>query len=335
MKESKAVRLLVVDDQPIVIEHLQLMLEGSEIVAEFITDSDMAVEVAIRFRPTVILQDLVMPVIDGFELIGRYREAMELQNVPIIVLSASDEADQKELCFSLGANDYLVKLPHRIELLARIRYHSKAYIASVERDEAFHCLQVSQEQLGAANVLLQKLNGLDGLTGIANRRKFDETLAQEWQRAMRGKSSVALLMCDVDDFKMFNDTYGHLAGDQCLKRVAAVLTEQLKRPGDMVARYGGEEFAVILPDTSIEGAVRVANACRRQLQALAIPNERSLPQGAVTISIGAADAMPGENFTLDNLIEAADRALYAAKHRGRNTVCAAHSVIGDATGEQT
>lgn len=335
MNESKAVRLLVVDDQPIVIEHLQLMLEGSEIVAEFITDSDMAVEVAIRFRPTVILQDLVMPVIDGFELIGRYREAMELQNVPIIVLSASDEADQKELCFSLGANDYLVKLPHRIELLARIRYHSRAYIASVERDEAFHCLQVSQEQLGAANVLLQKLNGLDGLTGIANRRKFDETLAQEWQRAMRGKSSVALLMCDVDDFKMFNDTYGHLAGDQCLKRVAAVLTEQLKRPGDMVVRYGGEEFAVILPDTSIEGAVRVANACRRQLQALAIPNERSLPQGTVTISIGAADAMPGENFTLDKLIEAADRALYAAKHRGRNTVCAAPSVMGDHTGEQT
>lgn len=250
--------------------------------------------------------------------------------VPIIVLSADDDAFQKERCFLQGANDYLVKLPHRVELLARIRYHSKAYLATIERNEAFHCLQVSQERLGAANVLLQRLNGLDGLTGIANRRKFDEQLASEWQRAKRNKYSVALLMCDIDHFKQYNDTYGHQGGDQCLKRVAAVLTEQLYRPGDLVARYGGEEFAIILPDTAIEGAVHIANLCLQHLRALHIENNGVSPTGYLTMSVGAAVGRPGEKTAISALIEAADRALYAAKHRGRNTVCAAHCSSSDA-----
>ncbi|UOD29269.1 diguanylate cyclase [Massilia violaceinigra] len=324
MNADKPVRLLVVDDQPIIIEHLELMLEDSGVVCEYVTDPLHAVDVALRFRPTVILQDLVMPTLDGIELMGRYRETLELESVPIIVLSADDDAFQKEQCFLQGANDYLVKLPHRVELLARIRYHSKAYLANMERDEAFHCLQVSQERLGAANVLLQKLNGLDGLTGIANRRKFDEQLAVEWQRAKRNKYSLALLMCDIDHFKQYNDTYGHQGGDQCLKRVAAVLTEQLNRPGDLVARYGGEEFAVILPDTTIEGAVHIANRCLQHLEALRIENKGVSPTGYLTISVGAAVACPGKKTAIGALIEAADRALYAAKHRGRNTVCAAH-----------
>lgn len=330
MNLDKPVRLLIVDDQPIVIEHLTLMLEGSGILSEYVTDPLRAVEMAVRFQPTVILQDLVMPALDGIELMGRYRETLELQSVPIIVLSASDDALQKEQCFLQGANDYLVKLPHRVELLARIRYHSKAYLANMERDEAFHCLQVSQERLGAANLMLQRLNGLDGLTGIANRRKFDDQLAVEWQRATRNRYPLALLMCDVDHFKHYNDTYGHQRGDQCLKRVAAVLTEQLNRPGDLAARYGGEEFAIILPDTTIEGAVHIANLCRQHLEGLQIENKGAMPIEFITVSVGAADARPSEQGTMHALIQAADKALYAAKHRGRNTVCAAHCSERDA-----
>lgn len=172
--------------------------------------------------------------------------------------------------------------------------------------------------------MLQKLNGLDGLTGIANRRKFDDQLAVEWQRAIRNKYPLALLMCDIDHFKHYNDTYGHQGGDQCLKRVAAVLTEQLRRPGDLVARYGGEEFAIILPDTTIEGAVYIAHICRKKLQSLDIRNQGVVPNELVTISVGVADARPSEQGTTHSLIQAADKALYAAKHQGRNTVCAAH-----------
>ncbi len=324
MNGIDAVRLLVVDDQPIVVEQLRLMLEDSEIVALFVTESAKAVDTAIHFQPTVILQDLLMPVLDGFELIGRYRETLELRNVPIVVLSGSDDAEQKDFCFSIGANDYLVKLPHRVELLARIRYHSRAFRTSVQRDEAFHCLQVSQEQLGAANLLLQKINGLDGLTGIANRRKFDDDIAREWQRARRNGTSLALLMCDVDNFKHYNDTYGHLAGDECLKRIAAVLTELLKRPGDTAARFGGEEFAILLPDTTLDGALHLAKCCLRQILGLSIENRGVLPLEMITMSIGAAHLQPADHCSVTDLINAADRALYAAKHLGRNTVCAEH-----------
>lgn len=329
MNGHDAIRLLVIDDQPIIVEQLRLLLENSGFTTEFVTDSAAAVETAIQFQPTVILQDLLMPVLDGFELIGRYRETLELRTVPVIVLSGSDDAEQKELCFLIGANDYLVKLPHRVELLARIRYHSRAYLSNVERDEAFHCLRVSQEQLGEANLLLQKLNGLDGLTGIANRRKFDDDIAREWQRALRNGTSLALLMCDVDSFKHYNDTYGHQAGDHCLKRIALVLTEQLKRPGDAAARFGGEEFAILLPDTSVDGAVHLAKLCLQQVQSLSIENKGVRPVEFITMSIGAAQILPGAPCTVTELIGAADRALYAAKHRGRNTVCTALCQEGD------
>lgn len=330
MNGSDAVKVLVVDDQPLIIDKLGLMMERTEILARFVTDSTIAVDAALAFEPTVILQDLLMPGIDGFELIARYRENLELQSVPIVILSGSDDAEQKELCFSIGANDYLVKLPHRVELLARIRYHSKAYQANILRDEAFRCLQVSQEQLSAANNMLQQLNGLDGLTGIANRRKFDDDIAKEWQRAQRNGASLALLMCDVDSFKQYNDTYGHLAGDECLKRIAAALTVQFKRPGDTVARFGGEEFAVILPDTTMDGAMHLAKLCQQRIMQLHIENIGVSPVELITMSIGVAHLGASQSHSATELIRAVDTALYAAKHNGRNTVCAAPR-LDDAT----
>jgi two-component system chemotaxis family response regulator WspR len=242
-----------------------------------------------------------------------------LRQVPVIVLSAKDDPKLKAHSFAVGANDYVVKLPDRLELLARIRYHSGGYISRLQRDEAFQFLRASQKNLADANIELQKLAALDSLTGIANRRRFDDIMRAEWQRGQRDKKPLSLLMCDIDCFKLYNDTFGHLAGDLCLKKAAAVMTEHLKRPADVVARYGGEEFAIVLPDTTPEGALLIANECRAHIEQLAIVNPQA-PHGHVTMSIGLASVVPSKDSSVEALIEAADKALYTAKNAGRNCV---------------
>ncbi len=318
------VKVLLVDDQPMIVEAVRRMLQGQpDIEFHFVTDGTLAQAAAERISPNVILQDLIMPEVDGFALIRDYRASALLKAVPVIVLSAREDPKLKAHGFAVGANDYLIKLPDRLELLARLRYHAAGHISRLQRDEAFRFLRESQRQLADANIELQKLAALDGLTGIANRRRFDEVLNTEWQRGQRDKVPLSLLMCDIDSFKRYNDNYGHLAGDLCLKKVAAVLTEHLKRPADLAARYGGEEFALILPDTELAGALSVAQACRRQLETLRLDNPQAEPFGVVTMSIGVARMVPSAATGLAQLIERADQALYAAKRSGRNRVYSA------------
>lgn len=315
------VRVLLVDDQLIIVEAVRRMLaEQEDIEFHFTTDAREAISCANELQPTVILQDLVMPEVDGFELIRRFRNEEMLAHVPIIVLSAREDPKLKAHGFAVGANDYLVKLPDKLELLARVRHHSNAHIHRLQRDQAFRFLRESQQKLAAANVELQKLAALDPLTGIANRRRFDETLVLEWQRGQRDKTPLSLLMVDVDHFKHYNDTYGHPAGDLALKKVAAVLTENLKRPADLVTRYGGEEFAIILPETDSAGAMSVAKDCLRHLENLGIENTKAAPHGLLTMSIGVHTVVPHKPATWQELVAAADRALYAAKAEGRNRV---------------
>jgi two-component system chemotaxis family response regulator WspR len=318
------VRVLLVDDQRIIAEALRRMLAGhADIEFHAVASAADALPAALALRPSVILQDLVMPDADGFALIRAYRAEEALRDVPVIVLSTKEEASMKAQCFELGANDYLVKLPDRLELVARIRHHSAGYIRLLQRDAAYRSLRASQEALAHANEELQKLAALDGLTGIANRRRFDEAARFEWQRGRRHGAPLSLLLCDVDSFKLYNDHFGHPAGDLCLKKAAAVLTNQLKRPADLAARYGGEEFALLLPETDLEGALVLAEACRGELERLVLPHPRGA-SGIVTMSIGVACTVPGENRSLEDLIENADSALYAAKRGGRNRV-QAHS----------
>ncbi|MGZ3180821.1 MAG: GGDEF domain-containing response regulator [Telluria sp.] len=316
------VRVLLVDDQLIIVEAIRRMLaDQDDIEFHYVTDPARAVETAAQLQPTVILQDLVMPATDGFMLIRQYREHAVLRDVPVIVLSAKEDPKLKAHSFGVGANDYVVKLPDKLELVARVRYHSHAYIHLLQRDEAFRFLRESQKNLADANIELQKLAALDGLTGIANRRRFDDALRTEWQRLQREQQPLALVMCDLDYFKLYNDGLGHLAGDLCLKKAAAVLTEQLKRPADLAARYGGEEFALILPGTDAAGAEKVAEACRAHLEALAL--EHPAACGKVTMSVGVASAVPGPDTSADDLVARADRALYAAKSAGRNRISVA------------
>lgn len=312
------VRVLLVDDQRIIAEAVHRLLQGEiDIDFHWTPHGANALQEALDWKPTVVLQDLVMPDIDGFEVVLQFRRDTEMQHVPIVMLTTREDPQLKAQGFATGANDYLVKLPDRLELLARLRYHSSAYVRLLERNEAFRALRESEQKLAQANIKLQQLANIDGLTGLSNRRRFDDVLKTEWQRAQRTGQTLSLLMCDIDFFKLYNDSHGHLAGDECLKKVAAVLGASLHRSGDLAARYGGEEFTLVLPHTEPEGAMAMAELCRQQVEALALPNQ---PDRNVTLSIGVASMVPTANATPLDLIDSADRALYEAKHTGRNKV---------------
>ncbi|MFC0575986.1 GGDEF domain-containing response regulator [Paraburkholderia solisilvae] len=313
--------VLLVDDQAIVAEAVRQALAGEDgIDFHYCAKAEEAMKAVIYTRPTVILQDLVMPGVDGLTLVKAYRSTPATRDVPIIVLSAKEEPVIKSAAFAAGANDYLVKLPDRIELVARVRYHSRSFVNLLQRDEAYRALRQSQQQLLEANLELRRLTHSDGLTGLSNRRYLDEYLAAEWRRCAREQTQMSLLMIDVDNFKQYNDTYGHVAGDEVLKRIAATVEGCLGRPGDIAARYGGEEFLVALPGTSAGGGKLLAEKIRREIAALALPHRNSSAAQHVTVSIGGATTVPAPGSAMTSLIESADRALYEAKRRGRNCV---------------
>lgn len=312
--------VLLVDDQLIIAESVRRALAGEgDIDFHFCADPSQAIAVAEQICPTIILQDLVMPGADGLQLVRAYREHEVTRTIPVIVLSSREEARTKGEAFAAGANDYLVKLPDRIELVARVRYHTRAYLNQLQRDEAYGALRESQRQLMEANLELQRLTNMDGLTGLNNRRRFDEYAHSEWRRAAREQSDFALLVADVDDFKRYNDTYGHIAGDVVLQQVAAAIRASCSRPADLPARFGGEEFAVILPGTGLAGARYLGEAIRQAVANLHIPHTAS-GSAHVSLSIGGIATSPRNNESLLEVMVRADKALYEAKHRGKNRV---------------
>jgi two-component system chemotaxis family response regulator WspR len=313
--------VLLIDDQEMISEAVRRALSNEEdIEFHYCQDPTKAIKLAAEINATVILQDLVMPEVDGLMMVRYFRVNKATSKIPIIVLSTKEEASIKSEAFTLGANDYMVKLPEKIEMIARIRYHSKAYITQLERDEAFHALEESRGKLAEANLALQKLSSLDGLTGIANRRSFDETLQKEWNRSIRGEKSIGLIMLDIDFFKLYNDHYGHQGGDDCLKRVAKGLESAIHRETDLLARYGGEEFSTVLPDTDLSGAIKVAEEMRLTIKDLRIEHAKSKITDIVSISIGVSAVTPLQGMNQEVLIAAADQALYKAKEEGRDMV---------------
>ena len=324
-------RVLLVDDQRIVAEAFRRMCASvDDVEMEYCADPAEALEAAVKFQPTVILQDLVMPNIDGLQLLSLFRSDAATKSVPIIVLSTKEDPKVKSEAFSIGASDYLVKFPDSIEVLARIRAHSRSYLAQQQRDRAYDALRKMKVELERKNAELEALSCRDGLTGILNRRGFDDYLSKEWLRAIREVRELGLLLVDIDFFKTYNDNYGHQGGDECLRRVAYALGAALKRPSDVVARYGGEEFGVILPDTSVIGGAKIAEALRRGVEDMNIPHGHSQVTDHVTISVGVASLKPTPNQTPEELIELADKALYQAKHSGRNGFCVWKGEGGDA-----
>lgn len=275
-----------------------------------------ALEIYKRMKPDLVLLDVVLPDINGFVVAQRIR-AMEQQGdwTPIIFLSSLGDDANIEKGIAAGGDDYLLKPVSQIVLGAKIRAMQRLV-------RMRGSLLAMTRKLDAANQELVRISSSDGLTGVSNRRFFDEAISLEWRRARRHSNSIAMLMCDVDFFKLFNDTYGHQAGDDCLRKVAKAISLNTERPSDIVARYGGEEFAVVLPETTIGGALMVAEKIRQAIRELNIPHESS-PSGRVTMSIGIASAAPGFDNPPDDLIHAADKALYRAKREGRDRVCRA------------
>ncbi len=328
--------VMLIDDQAIVADMVKRAIRGEpDINFHYCLDPTNALKEAERIHPTVILLDLVMPEMDGMTLLRFLRANPATHDVPVIILSTREDADTKAEAFAYGAYDYVVKLPERAELLARLRHHSAAYVHKLQRDDAFRALRASQEVIEEKNVELLRLSEIDGLTTLANRRLFDSRLAEEWGRSRRTGRPLGLAMFDVDWFKKYNDAYGHLEGDDCLREVARVLREAARRPSDLAARYGGEEFVILLPETDIAGARQVAEWVRHQVEARRMEHRDAPGGGYVTVSGGVSARFSVGNQPPEVLVEAADEALYRAKRGGRNRIEEDSEATGTGSGDET
>jgi len=305
-------KILVVDDTKterlIMTSYLEKL--GHEVVTG--EDGQDAVEIYKNISPDLILMDVIMPVMDGYESAQRIRN-LDNDWIPIIFLSARVSPDDIAAGIDAGGDDYLTKPVDMVVLDAKMKAMQR--IAKMR-----HKLLKMSVELEKTNNELQKLVNVDGLTGIANRRYMDQFLRVEFSRSIRYQQPISYILSDIDHFKTYNDHYGHLSGDDCLKIIAKALAAVCKRSTDLVARYGGEEFAIILPNTPIDEAKRIAEKLRKAVEALAIPHQASAVSDVCTLSLGVVTYQAQKGDQVDTLISMADDALYQAKESGRNRV---------------
>jgi len=316
-------KIVIVDDA---LPNLLIMRKHVELLGHTaITAGDGAEALTLfeREKPDLILMDVLMPEIDGYEVARRIRVIEAGSNwTPIIFISGMDSEDDLRRGIEAGGDDYLIKPVSPVVLGAKIKAMQRLHDMRKALLETTH-------KLNGANQELRRLSALDGLTGIPNRRSFDNALLIEWRRNTRAASAMSLAMIDVDNFKQYNDEYGHLAGDNCLRKIAIALNLALKRPGDMIARYGGEEFVAILPGTPLSGGLSIAQYLCDTVKELALRHATTAKEKIVTISVGVATTIPDYMTTPSMLIEAADEMLYKAKSDGRDQVhgkrCGTHA----------
>ena len=291
--------ILVVDDVPSNIQVLAQILRP-EFSVTFALSGEEALHLAATSLPDLILLDVMMPDMDGFEVCRRLKDDPTLKDIPVIFVTAMNEAIDETRGLEAGAIDYVTKPAHPAIVRQRIRNH----------------LQLKRQR-----DLLRQMAFIDGLTGLANRRRFDEAFEAEWRRALRTHHPISLVLGDIDHFKGYNDHYGHVAGDEALRSVARTFADRMKRSGDVAARYGGEEMICILPDTDLAGAIRVAEQIQADLATLAIPHLASSVSDVVTLSLGVSCGIPAPDNSRSALLALADQRLYEAKNAGRNRIC--------------
>lgn len=310
MNESEKKTVLIIDDETSNIIALTGILTPEYDVFAAKNGND-AIQLAREQLPDLILLDVLMPDMDGYEVIAILKSSETTRSIPVIFISGLGSADAEEKGLFLGASDYI----------------SKPFNSSVVK------LRVqNQIQFASQFNIVKALSLMDELTGAFNRRGFDSRLRLEWNRAMREHTPISIIMIDIDFFKKYNDEYGHLQGDRALKEVAAVLKNTLKRPADFSARWGGEEFVALLPDTDLPGTLNVAEQLRKNIEDTPIPlDDGSITK--VTASLGVNAVRLSPNSSVSDFLAGADEALYAAKASGRNRVCTFEQAC-TSTGEQ-
>lgn len=294
--QSRAFTLLIVDDE----KHNRLLL--TELFRDdyriiLAKRGEQAIQLAHEHQPDLILLDVLMPGMDGLATIRELKRNDATRHIPVIFITGLNSPDEEEQGLNLGAVDYIGKPFHAAVVRARVR---------------------NQLQIVHQRHLLEQLALLDGLTGIPNRRNFNQAFEREWARCQRSGHPISLMMLDVDHFKSYNDTLGHAAGDLVLQSIANLLRKNIRRPADLVARYGGEEFVILLPETRQADAQLLAQRILDQLAEKDIPHPQSVTASRITISMGGISFIPQQLLPDLSMLERADSALYQAKAQGRN-----------------
>ena len=289
-------RILIIEDSLSFSAYLcDLLSDVYEVIPSYRADEGL--RKAVELSPQIILLDLVLPDSDGYDVLRRIKGSESAKDIPVIFISAVGEIKDQTKGLELGAADYIVKPINPDIVRAKIKNH-------IEIKQNFDRLE---------NISLK-----DPLTLIGNRRLFDERIDSEWRRAKRDGFSLGLFMIDIDYFKNYNDSLGHIEGDKCLKSIAGAIEKSLKRGGDIVVRYGGEEFAAILPGINYEASQKVASRIFDNISCMNINHPDSPISEYVTVSIGGAVSIPCAEEDMSGLVKKADSALYAAKNSGRN-----------------
>ncbi|MCG8416071.1 MAG: diguanylate cyclase [Pseudomonadales bacterium] len=329
--------VLVVDDDPIM---RNLIVQAVAKEGYRVMQADNGAECLTLFRehaPDLVLLDAVMPVMDGFACCSQLQnitpttaltnehvvefvtpdsteeseDEYEFQEkTPVLMITGLDDDESVDRAFDAGASDYVTKPIHWKVLRRRVN--------RIIQQSHLH------KNLEKANAELNRLASTDSLTQLANRKRFDEYFTQQWNLMHRLDKEISLILCDIDFFKQFNDTYGHQGGDRCLRVVAAAIAKQVHRPSDLVARYGGEEFAVILPNCGAKDAADIALKICQRIESLEMEHKGSEVSDFVTLSIGVAGCLPAMGQDYQDLIGLADRGLYSAKEGGKNGVYLAY-----------
>jgi len=296
--DNQLAKVLIVDDETVNIKVLVATLDQYDCVVAKSGEKALCIAAAPN-PPDIILLDVNMPGIDGYEVCQNLKNDSVTKNIPVIFITVKGTVEEETKGLELGAVDYIAKPFSPSIVKARVANH----------------IELKQQR-----DLLASLNLTDALTGIANRRRFDDSLDYVWNTAIRSKSELSLILIDIDSFKAVNDHGGHVYGDECLRKIATALNNCVQRSMDVVARYGGEEFAVILPNTDRDTASRLAEKMRACVVETQINHPDTDKGPYVTISLGVESMLPSPDMTPQSLIEKADSNLYKAKHAGKNQV---------------